>query len=196
MAASPKAGQSVFDACSAPGGKAFMAAMLMGNSGEILAADIHENKLKRISDGASRLGVDIIKTAQADASIENPELYEKFDLVIADVPCSGLGIIRKKPEIRYKNLDEIKELPALQLKILKNVSRYVKPGGVLMYSTCTIIPEENEGVIKAFLNENSDFKAEKFNLPAQIGEAADGMLTLYPHIHGTDGFFMCKMRKA
>ncbi len=196
MAASPKAGQNVYDACSAPGGKAFMAAMLMGNRGGILAADIHESKLKRINDGALRLGIGIINTAHADASAENPELFEKFDLVIADVPCSGLGIIRKKPEIRYKNLDEIKALPALQLRIIENVSKYVKPGGVLMYSTCTVVPEENEGVIEAFLRVNGKFKTEAINLPSPIGEAPLGLLTLYPHIHGTDGFFMCKMRKS
>lgn len=196
MAANPQAGQSVYDTCSAPGGKAFMVAILMGDKGEILASDIHENKLPRILEGAKRLGISIIETSQIDASEAKEELFEKFDLVIADVPCSGLGIIRKKPEIRYKELEEIKGLPALQSKIIDNVSRYVKPGGVLMYSTCTIVPDENEGVVKAFISRNVRFKAESFTLPEPIGEVSDGMITLYPHVHGTDGFFMCKMRKA
>jgi len=197
MAAEPYTGQTVLDACSAPGGKSFMAAMLMENTGEILAADINGKKIARIESGAERLGINIIKTAQMDATQNNDEFSGRFDLVIADVPCSGLGIIRKKPEIRYKSMDEISGLPAVQLKILENLSSYVKKGGVLLYSTCTIIPEENEGVVSAFLSGHNDYSAEAFSLPEPVGRQESGMLTLYPHIHGTDGFFMCKMgRKA
>jgi 16S rRNA (cytosine967-C5)-methyltransferase len=196
MTAEPREGQRVLDACSAPGGKAFMAAILMGNNGEILAADINGKKLQRIERGAERLGIDIIKTLQMDATVRNDDLVERFDLVIADVPCSGLGIIRKKPEIRYKSMEEIGALPAIQLNILENLSYYVKRGGILLYSTCTIIPEENEGTVSAFLSGHTDFSPEAFELPGPVGRQERGMLTLYPHIHGTDGFFMCKMRRA
>ncbi len=195
MAAAPKRGDSVLDGCSAPGGKSFAAAVMMENTGGILASDLHEKKLTRIEAGADRLGINIIKTAQMDATVFNPDLAGKFDLVIADVPCSGLGIIRKKPEIRYKDIEEIKCLPEVQLKILANVSKYVKPGGTLLYSTCTIVPDENEGVIYRFLAVNGNFDTEPFALPEPIGEVKSGMLTLYPHIYGTDGFFICKMRK-
>lgn len=195
MASSPEPGQQVLDACSAPGGKAFAAAMLMGDSGSILASDIYEKKLPLIREGASRLGIKSISTSVMDASKPYPELFGKFDVVLADVPCSGLGIIRKKPEIRFKNPDELKGLPKIQGEIIENVSNYVKPGGVLMYSTCTLVPDENEGVVKAFLSRHEEFTPESFSLPEPLGEVSTGMLTLYPQIHGTDGFFMCKMRK-
>lgn len=194
-AAAPREGQRVLDACSAPGGKSFMAAILMQNKGEILAADINEKKLARIESGAERLGIDIIKTARMDATDRNDDFAGRFDLVIADVPCSGLGIIRKKPEIRYKSMEEIAGLPKIQLKILENLSYYVKKGGTLLYSTCTIIPEENEGVVSAFLAASGEFLPEGFELPVPVGRQESGMLTLYPHIHGTDGFFICKMRR-
>ncbi len=195
MAAAPKRGDAVLDACSAPGGKSFTAAVLMENTGSVLASDLHEKKLPRIDAAAERLGLNIIKTAQMDAAVFKPELAESFDLVIADVPCSGLGIIRKKPEIRYKDLGEIKGLPDVQLKILSNVSNYVKPGGTLLYSTCTIVPSENEDVVSRFLSQSSNFAPESFTLPEPIGEVQSGMLTLYPHLYGTDGFFMCKIRR-
>lgn len=195
MAAEPREGQMVLDACAAPGGKSFMAAMLMRNKGSILAADINAKKLARIEEGAKRLGIDIIKTARIDATARNEDFIGRFDLVIADVPCSGLGIIRKKPEIRYKSIEEIGALPAIQLKILENLSNYVNKGGVLLYSTCTIIPEENERVVSAFLSKQGGFSTEVFELPEPIGKQEGGMLTLYPHVHGTDGFFICKMRK-
>ena len=195
MAAEPREGLAVLDACAAPGGKSFMAAMLMKNRGSILAADINEKKLKRIEEGARRLGIEVIKTARMDATVRNEDLVGRFDLVIADVPCSGLGIIRKKPEIRYKSMEEIAALPAIQLKILENLSSYVRQGGVLLYSTCTIIPEENEGVVRAFLSRHGEFSPEAFALPEPVGRQDAGMLTLYPHVHGMDGFFICKIRK-
>ncbi len=195
MAASPEPGQTVLDACSAPGGKAFASAVMMRNSGRILAADVHEQKLVRIREGAARLGIGIIDAERMDATEPNRELKGKFDLVIADVPCSGLGIIRKKPEIRFKSLDDIGRLPQIQSRIIDNASEYVKPGGVLMYSTCTIVPDENEKVIEGFLSRRGGFSPEPFTLPEPIGGAGTGMLTLLPHIHGTDGFFMCKLRK-
>jgi len=195
LAAEPRKGEDVLDACSAPGGKSFLSAMLMGNEGSILSCDLHANKLKRIDEGAERLHIDIISTAPADGSKFNPALEERFDLVIADVPCSGMGVVRKKPEIRYKSLEDIAQLPEIQYNILMNLARYVKPGGRLVYSTCTLIREENEGVTERFLSENHDFTKERFALPQPIGEVADGEKTLWPFEYGTDGFYICRMRK-
>ena len=118
-----------------------------------------------------------------------------MDTVIADVPCSGLGIIRKKPDIRYKNLKETEQLPALQLEILQNQARYVKPGGILMYSTCTVLRRENEDVVRAFLKDNDDFYTEPLVLPEVFGENETGMLTLIPGEYDTDGFFICRLRR-
>ena len=118
-----------------------------------------------------------------------------MDTVIADVPCSGLGIIRKKPDIRYKNLQEMAQLPALQLKILKNQARYVRPGGVLLYSTCTLVRRENEGVVEKFLKANPEFHLEPLKLPAEFGENTTGMLALVPGEYDTDGFFIAKLRR-
>ncbi len=193
-AADLKPGMFVIDVCSAPGGKSFAAAVDMQNTGRIVSCDIHEKKLNLIENSAKRLGIDIIETRAADARIPIGEFYEKADAVIADVPCSGMGIIRKKPEIRYKGLEELKGLPDIQLEILKNVSDYVKPGGVLIYSTCTILKQENEGVVHRFIKEDDRFELEPFTLPGAIGKI-DGMITLYPHTHRTDGFFICKLRR-
>ena len=115
-------------------------------------------------------------------------------MVIADVPCSGLGIIRKKPDIRYKNPEELAQLPIIQREILENVCRYVRSGGVLVYSTCTILPEENEQVTEAFLQAHPEFERTAFTLPLPIG-SCDGQLTLWPQRHGTDGFYICRMRR-
>ncbi|MBQ9165541.1 MAG: 16S rRNA (cytosine(967)-C(5))-methyltransferase RsmB, partial [Oscillospiraceae bacterium] len=122
-----------------------------------------------------------------------PEMEKTFDLVIADVPCSGLGIIRKKPDIRYKDPEPLENLPLIQSEILENVSRYVAPGGTLLYSTCTVLERENQAVIRAFLQEHSEYRLESFDAPV-VGEC-DGMVTLWPHIHGTDGFFISKLRR-
>ncbi len=195
LAAAPKAGQRVLDACAAPGGKSFSCAIQMENTGSITSCDIHENKLARVSKGARDLDINIISTAVADATQSQEIYYEAFDLVIADVPCSGFGVIRKKPDIRYKSLAETAELPKLQLRILENVSAYVKPGGALLYSTCTILRRENEAVTAKFLSQHPEFSAEGFELPAPIGRVESGMMTLYPHIHDTDGFFFCKLRR-
>ena len=118
-----------------------------------------------------------------------------MDVVIADVPCSGLGIIRKKPDIRYKNLEELKELPALQLAILENQATYVKKGGVLLYSTCTVLKAENEDVVAAFLETNPEFYTEPLTLPEVFPKNETGMLTLIPGEYDTDGFFICRMRR-
>ncbi len=115
--------------------------------------------------------------------------------MIADVPCSGLGIIRKKPDIRYKDPKQLAGLPRVQRAILDNVSRYVKPGGGLLYATCTELKRENEDVVTDFLGSHGDFVPEPFRLPEPIGQVEAGILTLWPHIHGTDGFFMAKLRR-
>jgi len=186
-------GMRVIDLCAAPGGKSFAAAIAMGNEGEILSCDIHPHKMKLIEQGAARLGIRCIKTLLADGRENRPELVESADVVICDVPCSGLGIIRKKPDIRYKDPTPLAGLPKVQSAILKNGSTYVKKGGVLLYSTCTVLPEENEEVVKAFLEKHDEFSVEAFTLPG-IGET-DGNITLWPQRHGTDGFYICKLRK-
>lgn len=180
--AQPKAGMKILDGCSAPGGKSFLSAMLMENQGEILACDLHEKKLALVEESAKRLGISIIHTAPMDASKVPSSFHEGFDLVFADVPCSGLGVIRRKPEIRYKNPQELSRLPQKQREILQGLSQCVKKGGVLHYSTCTILPEENEELIAAFLQDNPHFTKEDDK-------------TFWPHIDGTDGFYICRMRR-
>ncbi len=186
-------GQDVLDVCAAPGGKSFAAAFAMENEGHILSCDLHENKLRRIREGAQRLGITFIETAAADGRTFREEWAGRFDTVLCDVPCSGLGIIRKKPDIRYKDVHEFKALPDIQRAILENSARYVRPGGVLVYSTCTVLPEENENVTDAFLSSHPEFIYEEFSLPN--GEAAPGYLTLWPQRNGTDGFYLSRMRR-
>ena len=188
-------GQNVLDCCAAPGGKSFAAAIAMENRGSIVSCDVHPHKSELIANGADRLGIAILSARCQDATAFIPDWEEKMDTVIADVPCSGLGIIRKKPDIRYKNLQELAALPALQLQILKNQARYVRPGGVLLYSTCTLLRQENEGIVEAFLKEDSQFRLEKLPLPAAFPENTSGMLALVPGEYDTDGFFIAKLRR-
>lgn len=188
-------GQNVLDCCAAPGGKSFAAAIAMENRGSIVSCDVHPHKAELIANGADRLGIAILSARCQDATAFIPDWEEKMDTVIADVPCSGLGIIRKKPDIRYKNLQELAALPALQLQILKNQARYVRPGGVLLYSTCTLLRQENEGVVEAFLKEDTRFQLEKLPLPAAFPENTSGMLALVPGEYDTDGFFIAKLRR-
>ena len=185
----------LLDCCAAPGGKSFASAIAMGGRGSITSCDVHEHKVELIRNGAARLGLTNITAQCQDATAFRPEWEESMDCVIADVPCSGLGIIRKKPDIRYKNLSELEELPGLQLQILRNQARYVKKGGVLMYATCTILRRENEDVVAAFLEENKEFYREPLELPDEIGNREDGMLTLIPGEYDTDGFFICRLRR-
>ncbi|MBR1689618.1 MAG: 16S rRNA (cytosine(967)-C(5))-methyltransferase RsmB [Oscillibacter sp.] len=193
LAAAVRPGQSVLDLCAAPGGKSFGAAFAMEDRGSILSCDVHENKLRRIQDGAARLGLTCIQTAVMDGRAFREELASRFDTVLVDAPCSGLGIIRKKPDIRYKRADDLFSLPVLQSQLLENAARYVRPGGVLVYSTCTVLPEENQQVTASFLAGSADFSKEAFSLPG-LGET-DGELTLWPQRHGTDGFYICRMRR-
>lgn len=188
-------GLRVLDLCAAPGGKSMAAAMYMENQGQILACDLHKGKLPQIRTAAARLGATIVETAENDGTVFRPELAGGFDVVIADVPCSGLGVIRKKPDIRYKDLSAMEALPEIQSRILRNAAAYVKPGGQLLYSTCTILRRENEAVVQAFLETRSEFAAETLRLPAPLRQQEPGMLTLYQGIHDCDGFFLCRMRK-
>lgn len=195
VAAAPAPGMRVLDACAAPGGKSFACAIAMEGKGEVVSCDIHPHKETLIRAGADRLGLSIITPATQDAKEYREDWREGFDLVLADVPCSGLGIIRKKPDIRYKDPAPLAGLPAVQQAILENVSRYVRPGGVLLYATCTLLRRENEAVVEAFLDRHHNFTPEALELPGPVGALPTGMATLWPHRHGTDGFFFAKMRK-
>ncbi len=188
-------GMVVLDACAAPGGKSFAAAIDMKNQGNVTSCDIHKHKLSLIEKSRDRLGLCIIGVKEQDASQFVPSWEGQMDAVLVDAPCSGLGIIRKKPDIRYKELGQTAALPAIQLKILNNQARYVKKGGVLLYSTCTILRRENQGVVEAFLKENTDFILEPLPLPEAIPSDGSGMLRLLQGQYHTDGFFICKMRR-
>jgi 16S rRNA (cytosine967-C5)-methyltransferase len=179
----PEEGSTVIDLCAAPGGKSFDAAILMKNTGRVLSFDIHENKLEPIKKEASVLGIDIIETSAQDSSKENPDLRELGDYVICDAPCSGLGVLDRKPEIKYRKLnDDGRELAKKQLSLLSTASGYVKRHGYLMYSTCTINMTENKDVVASFLKEHSSFS---------IVESRQ----LMPDEDGTDGFFFCILKK-
>ncbi|MGN0520525.1 MAG: 16S rRNA (cytosine(967)-C(5))-methyltransferase RsmB [Candidatus Fimenecus sp.] len=174
-------GQTVVDVCAAPGGKTFTIAEQMENHGKILAFDLYPQRVALIENGAARLGVSIVEAAVQDASVYFPSLQKTADRVLCDVPCSGLGTIRRKPEIRYKDMGFIDNLTLLQYNILVNASKYVKEGGTLVYSTCTLNRAENDAVCDRFLQENSDF------------EALDAYTTLLPHKDGADGFFFARL---
>lgn len=194
-ALAPKSGETLIDACACPGGKSFSSAILMNNEGKILSCDLHKSKLSLIEKGAERLGISIINVLEADSSKPKEEILNLggADILICDVPCSGLGVIAKKPEIRYKDPRDIERLPDIQLKILENTSKYLKSGGKLLYSTCTLNPDENENNVGRFLNAHPDFKASNF----KVGDKTykNGMITLFPHIHNTDGFFISVLIK-
>ena len=185
----------LLDCCAAPGGKSFAAAMAMGGKGHITSCDIHAHKTELIAKGASRLGLTNMTVCQQDASQPVSEWVGQMDAVIADVPCSGYGIIRKKPDIREKDPDTMVSLPALQLAILNNQAKYVKKGGLLLYSTCTLVRRENEGVVEKFLKANPHFCTEKLPLPANFPTNESGMLKLVPGQYDTDGFFICRLRR-
>ena len=191
----PREGAQVLDCCAAPGGKSFAAAIAMDGKGHITSCDVHAHKTGLIENGAARLGLPNITARQQDATENVPEWVGQMDAVICYLPCSGLGIIRKKPDIRYKNLKEMEALPGLQLQILSNQASYVKPGGVLRYSTCTVLRRENEDVVKAFLENHHDFYLEPLGLPGVFPKNETGMLTLIPGEYDTDGFFICRLRR-
>ena len=187
-------GMRVLDCCAAPGGKSFSAAIDMDGRGELISCDIHKHKIDLIEKGAARLGLSCIRALEHDARVPMPEWRESFDAVIADVPCSGLGVIRKKPDIRYKDLAPTEALPALQLSILDRQAGYVRPGGVLLYSTCTILRRENAEVVNTFLDGHPEFSPEPVCVPPDCPVSGPAV-TLLPCLHGTDGFFIAKLRK-
>ncbi len=194
-------GALVVDTCACPGSKSFGIGIDMKNEGEIHAFDLHESKLSLIQTHAERLGLSILSVARRDARNPDPTLIGKADCVLCDVPCSGLGVIAKKPELRHKDLTESARLPAIQKDILNASAAYVKTGGALVYSTCTILPAENEQIVTDFLQRHPEFTYEDFTIPAADASAppitsSRGMVTLLPHRHGTDGFFIAKLRRT
>ena len=194
MAVGANPGEEVLDLCAAPGGKSFAMAAAMENRGGIVSCDLYADRLTYIDEGAERLGVKIIRSMPADGCAFIDRFRDRFDRVLADVPCSGFGVIRKKPDIRYKDLEDVRALPSIQAQILHNASLYVRPGGTLVYSTCTVMPPENEEIVRAFLGTHEEYTLEPFELPI-IGKC-DGMRTLLPTTDGTDGFFIAKMKRA
>jgi len=188
----PKPGEKIIDICSGVGGKTTHMAEMMQNDGTILALDISHKKIGALKGMSKRLGATIIDTLVGDATLE-PEktLHGKFDRALVDAPCSGLGTLRRNPEIKWRLLPEdLESFLPLQKKILKNAGHYLKRGGTLVYSTCTIMPEENEDVVATFLSDNPGF--EKINPTASISSKIiddEGFFRTYPHRHGTDGFF-------
>ena len=175
-----KPGETVVDTCAAPGGKSFALALNMENKGRIYSFDLHDNKISLIKKGAQKLGIDIIEAEARDARNPREDIIEKADRVLCDAPCSGFGVIGKKPDIKYKDVKASEGLPRVQAQVIRGAAQYVKKGGVLVYSTCTILKRENEEIVKDFLRENPQFELVE-------------MKTMLPHIDGTDGFFICKM---
>lgn len=188
----PKPNEYVLDACSAPGGKTTHIAELMQNKGKIEAWDIHEHRVKLVQKNAKRLGIDIIKTDEQDAMEFNEKYVEKFDKILLDVPCLGIGVIKRKPDIKWQRKQEdIEKITNIQKKILQNCSKYLKPNGILVYSTCSILEDENMAIIEEFLNENKEF--EKTNIVINQKEI-NGEITIMPNDE-QDGFFICKLQK-
>lgn len=181
-ALAPEAGDTVFDVCAAPGGKSFTMAERMGNRGTVFAADLYDRRVDLIQKGAKRLCLTNIEAGRSDATVFREDLPQA-DKILCDVPCSGFGIIRRKPEIKYKALDSVKELPALQLQILSVSARYLKTGGKLMYATCTLNHKENNKVVDAFL--------EKYNNYRLLSEQ-----TIFPSADGGDGFYYALLEKT
>ncbi len=199
MVVDPQRGETVVDVCAAPGGKAFTLAERMQNEGMVYAFDLHEHRVKLMQNGAERLGLTHVKTAVRDANTPD-QTGILADRVLCDVPCSGLGVIGRKPEIRYKSLKFLENLPNLQYNILSFSCQMVKPGGKLVYSTCTLHPAENEQVVERFLKEHDEFSLEPVKIPSSMvreQDAGKGMATLMPHRSGSDGFFVaCFVKKT
>jgi 16S rRNA (cytosine967-C5)-methyltransferase len=191
VAALDACGHRVLDLCAAPGSKSFGAAL--DGATEVHSFDLHENKISLIRRGAEVLGIDNLTAAAQDAKTASPEKTGVFPRVICDVPCSGFGVLAKKPDIRYKDVTSAKGLPKIQREILERAAMCVENGGVLVYSTCTVLPDENEELVNAFLADHGEFSL----VPFSVGELhADGMITLTPYAHGTDGFFLSKLQKG
>ena len=179
----PKPNERLLDACSSPGGKTTYLAELMKNKGEIKAWDIYPHRIKLVKDNYTRLGITIIQEEIKDATIYEEKYFESFDKILLDVPCLGLGVIKRKPDIKWKRKPEdIEEITKTQEKILQNCSKYLKKGGELVYSTCSILKEENEKIIENFVEKNNNFEIKKQLLTFQN--------------ENTDGFFICKIKKC
>lgn len=195
---SPKPGQTLSDVCAAPGGKSINCALCMNNKGKVYAYDLYEHKCTLIEQAAKRLHIGIIETAVRDALSNEP--LERSDVILCDVPCSGLGVIRRKPEIRYKEDLGFRTLPGIQYGILENASRFVKQGGVLVYSTCTLNPKENGEIARRFLKEHSkSFEPFALPVPPKVRrgiEEKSNELTLFPYINQTDGFFISAFKRV
>lgn len=192
----PVPGERILDACAAPGGKAFFAAQLMQDRGEIVAVDIHEGRLRLVERGARSLGARIIKTEASDVRVFRPDSL--FDRVLLDAPCSGLGVLSKRADLRWKRRPEdIEELTELQDELLDAAARAVRPGGVLVYGTCTIEPEENEERIRAFLDREEAFEIESaYDLLPEDLVTTDGFYASFPWLHGIDGAFGAMLRRV
>ncbi len=176
------AGMTVIDVCACPGSKSFGAAIDMENRGRVIACDLHRNKLSLVRSGAERLGISIIETEARDARNTNEAWLGLADRVLCDVPCSGFGVFAKKPELRYKDPEKSEALPDIQLAIVESACRYVRAGGLLVYSTCTLLPSENERNVARFLDRHSEFSLLRER-------------TLYPDVDGTDGFYFAVLQK-
>lgn len=199
----PNKGEIILDACSSPGGKTTYMAELIENEGEILAWDIHEHRTKLVQNATQRLGIEIVKTQVQDATIYNEEYKEKFDKILLDVPCLGLGVLKRKPDIKWQREEkDVKEITKIQKNILENCSRYLKKNGVLVYSTCSILKEENECVIEEFLKKNKDFILENIKINKEkINEIEfqkyiqkQGYMNILQS-KLSDGFFIAKLKK-
>ncbi len=194
-----KPGERIADVCAAPGGKSLTVAQYMQNIGQIDASDLYAHKCATITQRANELALSCIHVTQQDASaVPDEAITEQYDRVICDVPCSGMGVVRRKPEIRYKNPTDFAELPGLQLTILSQAAKLVRPGGILQYSTCTLRPQENEDVISSFLKSHPTFSPRILPLDtcfAQAGLSPSHHITLFPHCHGTDGFFIAGFKR-
>lgn len=208
---SPKPGSKMIDTCAAPGGKTTHAAELMENQGEIKAFDIHPHKLALIEESCKRLGINIVE-ARAEDAIKLPDTLEQWaDFCLVDAPCSGLGVLRRRPDARWKKeATDILQLVEIQKKILSSAAKTLRPGGVLVYSTCTVTKEENQSMVNWFLGNHPDFSLERIpdvavrsvgtgfssgELPFDEASLQSGMVQLLPHLHGTDGLFMARMRR-
>lgn len=199
MALESAPGERIADVCAAPGGKTMTVAQYMRNEGEIVAGDLHAHKCRALTQRVDCFGFTCIRVRQKDASAPpTQDEVGSFDRVMCDAPCSGIGVIRRKPEIRYKNPEDFSQLPALQLSILQQGALLVKPGGVLQYSTCTLRPEENEAVAAAFLASNPDFEPRMLPIApcfSLSNRPVSYQITLFPHIHGSDGFYIAGFQK-
>ena len=194
----PKKGDVILDVCSAPGGKTTHLAELMHNEGKIVAADVHEHKISLIEKNAKRLGTSIVEGIQQDGMVINEKWRNHFDKILLDAPCSGLGIMKRKPDIRYaKDETAIKDINNIQRKLLKNAINYLKEGGILVYSTCTLTEEENQNMVDYGLSLGLTLDPIPFNMPECLKSYVkdNAYIEILPHVTETDGFFIARFRK-